>query len=60
MSGDALGVIVVGLVFAVLARLSDSPAGPGRYTVMASRATRLRKWLAQLLDFVLLHGPRLP
>jgi len=27
---------------------------------VASRATRFRRWLAQLLDYVLLHGPRLP
>ncbi|SRR6266566_73303 len=31
-----------------------------RYTDVASRATRFRRWLAQLLDYVLLHGTRLP
>src|SRR5207253_3704875 len=34
----------------------DSPGVRSRYTVMASRATRLRRWLAQPLDHVLLHG----
>jgi len=38
----------------------DSPEGPARYISVATRATRFRRWLAQLLDYVLLHGPRLP
>ena len=33
---------------------------PARYISVATRATRFRRWLAQLLDYVLLHGPRLP
>jgi hypothetical protein len=27
---------------------------------MVSPVTRFRRWLAQLLDYVLFHGPRLP
>jgi len=44
-------------------RTARHPTGSLPFSVvrsMASRATRFRRWLAQLLDYVLLHGPRLP
>ena len=44
----------------MLAGRRDSPVAPVRYRSVASRATRFRRWLAQLLDFVLMHGTRLP